>query len=63
LFKKPDEALRPYLARMGLAEPSGIKERIMQAAVSYALEANGEKAPKAGCSCRLEDMEAVQNQH
>ncbi|BBO74984.1 hypothetical protein DSCW_24010 [Desulfosarcina widdelii] len=63
LLKKPDEALWPYLARMGLTEPSGIKERIMQAAVSYALEANVENAPKAGCGCRLDAMEAVQNQH
>ncbi|WP_319521140.1 acetyl-CoA hydrolase/transferase C-terminal domain-containing protein [uncultured Desulfosarcina sp.] len=61
LLKKPDETLRPYLARMGLAEPAGIRERIMQAAVSYALEAGGEKAPKADCGCRIETVGAVQN--
>ncbi len=47
LLKKPAVALRPYLSRMGLAEPSDFKERVMQAAVSYALEAGGVRASGA----------------
>jgi hypothetical protein len=37
LFTKPNEAVRPYLARMGFEAPSGIRERVMQAAVCHAL--------------------------
>jgi hypothetical protein len=36
----PDEA-RPYLERMGLAEPEGVKERLMQRAVVFALVEGG----------------------
>ena len=63
LLKKPAEALHPYLARMGLDAPTTYRERIMQAAVSHALESDGQKAPKAACNCRLDRMKTVQNQH
>ncbi len=33
----PSEAAKPYLERLGLAEPSGLRERALQKAVLYAL--------------------------
>ena len=48
---------------MGLAEPSDFNERIIQATVSYALEASGVKATKAEGDCRVEAMKTVQNQN
>ena len=38
LVMRTPESQRPYLARMGLDRPGSLRERLMQAAVSYALE-------------------------
>ena len=43
----PPEAARPYLARMGLERPSGVKEQAMARLVTYGLEAVGALRPSS----------------